>query len=83
MLFKDIPGLEETKAQLIKAVKNNHIAHAQLFLSKNGGANLPLALAYANYVNCEQPLENDACGSCVHAQKMKRSSTLTCILCIL
>lgn len=69
MLFKDIPGLEETKKQLIQAVKNNHIAHAQLFLCKNGGANLPLALAYTTYLNCEQPLENDSCGSCSSCSK--------------
>ncbi|MDH5476185.1 MAG: DNA polymerase III subunit delta [Cyclobacteriaceae bacterium] len=69
MLFKDIPGLEEIKTQLIQAVKNNQIAHAQLFLSKNGGANLPLALAYASYINCEQPLENDSCGSCASCSK--------------
>ena len=64
MQFNKIPGLEETKKQLIQAVNKNHTAHAQLFLSKGGGANLPLALAYATYLNCEQPTENDSCGSC-------------------
>lgn len=69
MRFKDIPGLEQTKKQLIQAVKTNHIAHAQLFLCKNGGPNLPLALAYATFLNCEQPLEDDACGSCPSCTK--------------
>lgn len=64
MRFQDIPGLHDTKQQLIQAVKGNHIAHAQLFLCKGGGANLAMALAYANFVNCEQPTENDACGTC-------------------
>lgn len=64
MLFADIPGLEETKKQLIQAVNEDHIAHAQLFLCKGGGANLPLALAFVNYINCEHPGEADACGQC-------------------
>ena len=64
MLFADIPGLVETKKQLIQAVKDDHVAHAQLFLCKGGGANLPLALAFVNYINCEQPGESDACGQC-------------------
>ena len=72
MRFQDIPGLAETKTQLIKAVKNNQIAHAQLFLCKNGGANLPLALAYAAYINCEHPTDVDACGSCPSCLKNEK-----------
>ncbi len=64
MLFADIPGLHDLKQQLIKGVKQNHIAHAQLFLGKAGTANLPMALAYANLLNCANKGENDACGIC-------------------
>lgn len=69
MLFSEIPGLEAIKKQLIQSVKDDHIAHAQLFLCKGGGANLPLALAFINYLNCEQPGENDACGQCSSCMK--------------
>lgn len=69
MRFADIPGLVDVKEKLTGAVNNNHIAHAQLFLSKNGGNNLPLALAYATYLNCEQPIDNDSCGTCPSCSK--------------
>lgn len=69
MKFADISGLNDVKERLIDAVNNNHIAHAQLFLSKNGGSNLPLALAYATYLNCEQPINNDSCGTCSSCSK--------------
>lgn len=64
MRFSDIPGLEETKSVLVNAVKNNHVAHAQLFYGVSGSANLGMALAYATFLNCESPTENDSCGSC-------------------
>jgi DNA polymerase III subunit delta' len=72
VLFSQIPGLKETKRTLINSVKNNHIAHAQLFLGKEGSANLALALAYATYINCEDKKENDACGECPSCYKFNK-----------
>lgn len=69
MRFSDIHGLEETKTHLIQGVKNNHVAHAQLFAGIEGSAVLPMALAYATLLNCEHPLENDACGECPSCTK--------------
>ncbi|GAA5020834.1 DNA polymerase III subunit delta [Marivirga lumbricoides] len=69
MTFAEIPGLDDLKKQLIKGVKNNHIAHAQLFLGNSGSANLPMAIAYATYLNCENRGEEDACGVCASCQK--------------
>jgi DNA polymerase-3 subunit delta' len=62
--FSDIPGLTETKSKLIDAVTHNHIAHAQLFLGLPGALNLPIALAFANYLHCENKGKGDACGEC-------------------
>jgi len=61
--FSSIPGLTETKKLLTDAVKGNHIAHAQLFVGAEGALNLPIALAYATYLHCENKGE-DACGVC-------------------
>ena len=69
MLFSAIPGHKDLKKQLIQGVKSNHIAHAQLFLANPGAANLPLALAYATYINCENQGEDDACGACSACHK--------------
>jgi len=72
MLFANIPGLEEVKATLINSVKQNHIAHAQLFAGNAGSANMALALAYATYINCEDKQEKDACGVCASCTKTEK-----------
>lgn len=64
MRFQDIPGLETSKQKLIEAVAANHVAHAQLFAGTEGSANLAMALAFATYLNCLNPLADDACGTC-------------------
>ncbi len=69
MTFAEIPGLTEVKKHLVKSVKENHIAHAQLFLGTAGAANLPMALAYATFLNCDNRGEDDACGVCPACQK--------------
>lgn len=64
MKFSGIPGLTETKRILIDAVRSGHLAHAQLFLGKPGALNLPLALAYAGYLHCQNKGETEGCGTC-------------------
>jgi DNA polymerase-3 subunit delta' len=68
MKFSGIPGLEETKKLLTDSVQSNHIAHAQLFVGAEGALNLPLALAYATYLHCQNKGE-DACGTCPACSK--------------
>ena len=48
------------------------MAHAQLFMGGEGGANLALALAYATYLNCENKQESDSCGSCASCTKINK-----------
>ena len=69
MRFSAIPGLSEEKSMLIEAVSTNHIAHAQLFLGADGALNLPLALAFATYIHCENKTANDSCGTCAACSK--------------
>lgn len=69
MKFADVPGLSEIKSSLVNAVQQKHIAHAQLFLGKAGALNLPLVLAYANYLHCQNKGEHDACGVCPACSK--------------
>ena len=69
MFFKDIVGQEEIKKQLIKNVQENKIAHAQLFCGGEGVGKLPLAIAYARYISCLHPSEEDACGKCANCIK--------------
>ena len=72
MLFNDIPGLEDVKTTLRRSVQQNHVAHALLFDGGSGGGGLALALAFATYVNCEEPQSLDSCGSCASCTKMKK-----------
>jgi DNA polymerase-3 subunit delta' len=69
MRFQDIIGLEEVKGKLVEAVRVDHVAHAQLFLGAEGSANLAMALAFANFLNCENRLESDSCGVCASCTK--------------
>ena len=72
MLFSKIVGLTSVKDSLRQSVKNNHIAHAQMFLGTEGSANMAMALAYATFVNCENKQEVDACGTCPSCVKMEK-----------
>jgi len=66
MTFNDIPNQTAVKNLLRQSVRRQHVAHAQLFRGQEGGAALALALAYAQYLNCEAraPDAEDSCGHC-------------------
>ena len=64
MLFKEIPGNIKVKKQLVRAIKNKRISHAQLFSGNSGSAKLALAFAYARYLNCDNKSREDSCGKC-------------------
>lgn len=69
MQFKDVVGQQEVKSQLLKQVKNGRIAHAQLFLGGEGSGNLALAIALAQYLNCQNRTDEDSCGTCPSCSK--------------
>ena len=64
MFFKDIPNKTEEKQKLILQRDEERIPHAQLFIGKEGSANLPLALAYISYIYCTDKRDGDSCGVC-------------------
>lgn len=64
MQFSKIIGNAALKARLIGNVREGRVAHAQFFLGPRGSGVLPLALAYATYLLCENPGEGDSCGNC-------------------
>lgn len=73
MLFKDIVGQQGIKSQLIRMVEEERVSHAQLFSGLEGVGSLPMALAYAQYLNCLNPSKDDSCGecsSCIKAAKL-------------
>ena len=72
MLFSDIIGQELIKEQLRQTVRAQRLPHAQLFSGAEGVGKLPLALAYAQYINCENRNENDSCGVCPSCVKYNK-----------
>ena len=52
MLFSDVLGQKHIKNHLTQSVDNGRIPHAQLFVGKEGCGTLPMALAYAQYILC-------------------------------
>ena len=72
MQFKEIIGQESIKEHLIQTVLENRVSHAQLFLSAEGSGALPLAIAYAQYINCENKTTTDSCGQCSSCRKYER-----------
>ncbi len=74
MRFADIIGQDNIKRHLISSVKENRISHAQLFLGREGYGTLPLALAYAQYINCQNRTGDDSCGECPNCRKISKLS---------
>ena len=72
MFFKDVIGQEEAKQCLIREAKEGKIAHARLFCGPEGIGKLPLAIAFARYLSCNNPGENDACGLCPSCVKFNK-----------
>ena len=72
MFFKDVIGQEEAKQRLIREAKEGKIAHARLFCGPEGIGKLPLAIAYARYLSCNNPGEKDACGICPSCIKFNK-----------
>lgn len=74
MLFSQILGQEATKERLRRTVTEQRIPHAQLFRGPEGVGKLPLAIAYAQYINCENRTETDSCGVCPSCVKYAKLS---------
>ncbi len=72
MLFSEIIGQKTLKDQLVQTVRENRISHARLFLGPEGAGSLPLAIAYAQYINCTNRLESEPCGKCPSCVKFKK-----------
>lgn len=72
MQFKEIVGQETIKQKLIATVKENRVSHAQLFLGPEGSGSLALAVAYAQFISCENKQENDSCGECNSCRKYQK-----------
>jgi len=72
MQFNQVIGQEAIKDRLVKSVKENRVSHAQLFHGPEGSGSLALAMAYAQFLSCEDKNENDSCGKCPSCIKYEK-----------
>jgi len=72
MYFRDIIGLHDVKQHLIDSVQRGFIPHARIFHGPEGVGKLPLAIAYARYLNCAYRGATDACGECPSCHKFDK-----------
>lgn len=72
MLFEDIIGLNKEKVYLKQLVATNRLPHALLFLGPKGCGKLPLAIAFAQYILCENKQNGTACNVCSHCIKASK-----------
>lgn len=72
MLFNEIIGQKAIKERLIRSVSEGRISHAQLFLGPEGCGSLALAIAYAQFISCQNKQETDSCGTCSSCVKYNK-----------
>src|SRR5271163_367258 len=53
MAFNNVIGQDVIKHHLVEMVQQNRLSHALLFLGTEGGGALALAIAFAQYIVCE------------------------------
>lgn len=69
MLLSNVVGQQAAKAGLMKMWHNNVLPHALLITGADGTGGLPMALALAQYLFCENKGETDSCGKCAGCSK--------------
>ena len=72
MKFSDVVGHDDLKKRLITNTIQGRISHTQMFLGADGSGALPLALAFARFLQCRKKGADDACGTCPSCLKFNK-----------
>lgn len=64
MQFREVIGQTAVKERLLNSSREGRVSHALLFFGQPGSGVLPMARAFAQFLNCEAASESDSCGSC-------------------
>lgn len=70
MQFKDVIGQDEIKALLLQQVRERRVPHALLFSGPSGCGKMAMAVAFANYLLCQNPGAEDSCGQCANCRQI-------------
>ncbi len=72
MQFKSIIGQKVLIDKLISGYKENRVAHTQLFLGDEGAGTLAVAIAYSQFLMCNNKIDDDSCGVCASCVKFEK-----------
>jgi DNA polymerase III subunit delta' len=72
MKFEEIPGHYDIKNTLRSMVSNRRIPHALLFSGEEGCGHLPTAVAFIQYIFCENKSAEDSCGKCRQCSRISK-----------
>ncbi|MFA6770542.1 MAG: hypothetical protein WCR71_05150 [Bacteroidales bacterium] len=72
MQFANVAGQNNIKERLLAMFRENRIGHALLFSEDEGFGALPLAIAFAQYINCKFRTSQDSCGTCPTCNKFNK-----------
>jgi DNA polymerase-3 subunit delta' len=72
MQFNQVIGQHSLKQNLISSVKSGNLPHAQLFVGNEGTGALAIALAYIQYIVCDEKGDFDSCGKCSACKKVQK-----------
>lgn len=70
--FKDVIGQAHVRRQLLAISASGRVPHALLLCGPRGNGKMPLALATARYLCCDNPQPDDACGQCASCKAFNR-----------
>jgi DNA polymerase-3 subunit gamma/tau len=74
--FAELRGQDHVVRALQGAVKNGRVVHAYLFSGPRGTGKTTAARVLAKALNCEHPVEGDACDACDSCVAITRGSSL-------
>ncbi|MDX2415470.1 MAG: DNA polymerase III subunit delta, partial [Bacteroidales bacterium] len=72
MKFTEIIGQKVIVEKLLRSVSEERVSHAQIFAGPEGSGKLAIAIAFAQFISCENPTAYDSCGVCPSCIKYEK-----------